>query len=190
MPNMDAGNEKKNLSIREMEFGSLRADIRQNNNIMHGLLAVLLASVGAVSGIVFTTDEPLLFVVVFLIIIPVVAKTSLLLHSNMLIAKYIKENFEPPGRWETYYSNNLCEMSRCEKIMASLVTSNVSNTFVAVVVFFLFLVKLFNTDITLYSCLGVAINLTCLVLIVAACRYDLRRLFGKNEKKVVSHGNS
>jgi hypothetical protein len=57
--------EDKRIASMEKEREDLRTDIRQNNNIMHGLLYVLFVGVSAVAAFAFTSNNPLGFVAIF-----------------------------------------------------------------------------------------------------------------------------
>jgi len=194
----------------EMEREDLRLDIRQNNQIMHGLLTALITAVGAATAWVFTTNKPVLFIALFLIMIPIVAKTSLLLHANIHIAGYIINVLEspsekwnpnkwqtpqkltgewsPPGRWETHYQYyRLSGIPRYRKIGAFLLMSNALNAYIALAVYGMFWVSLSTNGMT-YWWLPVLITVF-LVVIVLFWVYDADNLLWGNkiEKTLSKH---
>jgi len=173
--------DNERIKSMEKEREELRADIRQNNNLMHGMLAALFTGIGAVTAFVIPTYGALLFVVLLTVILIVAAKTSVLLKANTFIATYIIYALEPylTEKWETHYYTYLNSRSRREKCLASFVMSTALNTYAAVVVCILFWFSLPYNGTANFGFWLVTVIVVLIVLIFCFWMHDIHSLFSK-----------
>ena len=171
----------------DKEYETLRAEIMQNISIMHNLLSIIYVVIpGGILYILENFEKPMLFIPIYLILIPVASKIRTLNDANKKLSTYMEIFLEPNlsgSNWETYCHNESIEKTNNAFIRFMFLQSNSINFLLGLATYILFIYSLINNYSLSNLFIAGTINTISLIIIL----YFLIKDFSKTTRENISN---
>ena len=145
-------------SLMIEQYKMLRAQIMQNLNHNHTLLLTSYTMIGAMMALAILTNNPLIYTVIFIILVAVSAKIRALNNSLQRISTYMRTFLEPEMNgmdWETnLYLLHQCKFDKTgpsNAITDVLFFRNNSMSLIIAIIVYLFFLHSLLDNITIHN---------------------------------------